>query len=43
VAGAASAAIALAERHGVDKIATLDHRHFGTAKPRHVDGFVLVP
>jgi predicted nucleic acid-binding protein len=35
--------IALAERHGVDTIATLDRRHFGTVKPRHVDGFALVP
>lgn len=35
--------IALAERHGVDTIATLDHRHFETVKPRHVDSFVLVP
>jgi len=35
--------IALAERHGVDTIATLDHRHFGTVKPRHVAGFALVP
>ncbi|HEX7289539.1 MAG TPA: PIN domain-containing protein [Conexibacter sp.] len=35
--------MALAERHGVDTIATLDHRHFGTVKPRHVDGFALVP
>ncbi len=35
--------VALAERHGADTIATLDHRHFGTVKPRHVDGFVLVP
>ena len=35
--------IALAERHGVDTIATLDHRHFGTVKPVHVDGFTLVP
>jgi len=35
--------IALAERHGVDAIATLDHRHFGTVKPRHLAGFHLVP
>jgi uncharacterized protein len=35
--------IALAERHGADTIATLDHRHFGTVKPRHVDMFMLVP
>jgi uncharacterized protein len=35
--------VALAERHGLDTIATLDHRHFGTVKPRHVGGFTLVP
>jgi predicted nucleic acid-binding protein len=35
--------IALAERRDVDTIATLDHRHFGTVKPRHLDGFALVP
>lgn len=35
--------IALAERHGVDTIATLDHRHFGTVTPRHADHLVLVP
>jgi uncharacterized protein len=35
--------VALAERHGVDTIATLDERHFGTVRPRHVDHFTLVP
>jgi predicted nucleic acid-binding protein len=35
--------VALAERHGLDTIATLDHRHFATVKPRHVGGFTLVP
>jgi predicted nucleic acid-binding protein len=35
--------VALAERHGLDTIATLDHRHFATVKPRHVAGFTLVP
>jgi uncharacterized protein len=35
--------VALAERHGVDTIATLDHRHFGTVKPLHVERFTLVP
>lgn len=35
--------IALAERHGVDTMATLDHRHFGTVKPGHLDGVQLVP
>jgi predicted nucleic acid-binding protein len=35
--------VALAERRGLDTIATLDHRHFATVKPRHVAGFTLVP
>jgi uncharacterized protein len=35
--------VALAERLGLDTIATLDRRHFGTVKPRHVAGFTLVP
>jgi hypothetical protein len=35
--------VALAERHELHTIATLDHRHFATVKPRHVAGFTLVP
>lgn len=35
--------VALAERHELDTIVTLDHRHFGTVRPRHVSGFTLVP
>jgi uncharacterized protein len=35
--------IALAERRDLDTIATLDHRHFATVKPRHVAAFTLVP
>jgi uncharacterized protein len=35
--------VALAERHGLDTIATLDRRHFATVKPRHASGFTLVP
>jgi predicted nucleic acid-binding protein len=35
--------IALAERRGVDVIATLDQRHFRTVRPRHVQAFTLVP
>jgi predicted nucleic acid-binding protein len=35
--------VALAERLGVDRIATLDHRHFATVRPRHVAAFALVP
>jgi predicted nucleic acid-binding protein len=35
--------LALAERLREPKIATLDRRHFGTVRPRHVDGLVLLP
>ena len=35
--------VALAERRDIDTIASLDHRHFATVKPRHVAAFVLVP
>ncbi len=35
--------IALAERLGAATIATLDKRHFGVVRPRHVEAFTLVP
>ncbi len=35
--------VALAERHGVGEIATLDHRHFAVVRPRHVTAFALLP
>jgi uncharacterized protein len=35
--------VCLAERLEAGKIATLDHRHFGTVRPRHVERFTLVP
>ena len=35
--------VAAAERLGAGEVATLDRRHFGTVKPRHVDAFELVP
>jgi uncharacterized protein len=35
--------IALAERHGLEAIATLDQRHFRAVRPRHVPAFTLVP
>ncbi|HEX5308962.1 MAG TPA: PIN domain-containing protein [Solirubrobacteraceae bacterium] len=35
--------IALAERREIETIATLDHRHFHTVRPRHVQAFTLVP
>lgn len=35
--------IALAERTGEPKVATLDHRHFGVVRPRHVAALELRP
>ena len=35
--------IALAERLGAATIATLNKRHFGVVRPRHVESFTLVP
>ena len=35
--------IAIAERLGVTSIFTLDRRHFGAVRPRHVDAFTLRP
>jgi uncharacterized protein len=35
--------VALAERHDAREIATLDRRHFSVVRPKHVDGFVLLP
>ncbi|WP_225731951.1 MULTISPECIES: type II toxin-antitoxin system VapC family toxin [unclassified Nocardia] len=42
--GAADASVvAVAERLGIARIATLDHRHFRQIAPKHCDGFELVP
>jgi predicted nucleic acid-binding protein len=35
--------LALVERLGEDKLATLDHRHFATVRPAHVDALLLMP
>lgn len=35
--------IAILERFAESKLATLDHRHFGTVRPQHVDALRLVP
>lgn len=35
--------IALAERLGVDEIATLDHRHFRVVRPKNIQAFRLLP
>lgn len=38
-----AAVLAIVERLDEPKLATLDHRHFGTLRPRHVDSLVLLP
>lgn len=35
--------IAVAERRGIEVVATLEHRHFHAVKLRHVQAFTLVP
>jgi predicted nucleic acid-binding protein len=35
--------IALAERFGEDKVATLDHRHFQAIRPAHTNALRLLP
>ncbi|WP_433711962.1 PIN domain-containing protein [Nocardia sp. CA-084685] len=42
--GAADASvIAVAERLGITRISTLDHRHFRQVVPKHCGAFDLVP
>jgi uncharacterized protein len=42
--GAVDASVlAVAERFGVDRIATLDRKHFTVVKPRHVPALTLLP
>lgn len=38
-----AAVVALVERLGEPKLATLDHRHFRTIRPRHVEALELLP
>ena len=38
-----AAVLAVTERLGEPKLATLDRRHFGTLRPRHVDALILLP
>jgi len=38
-----AAVLAVAERLNEPKLATLDHRHFGVMRPRHVDALKLLP
>jgi len=37
------AVLAITERLGEPKLATLDHRHFGTMRPRHTEALELLP
>ncbi len=37
------AVLAVVERLGEPKVATLDHRHFGVMRPRHVEALQLLP
>ena len=38
-----AAVVAVVERLGERKLATLDHRHFATVRPRHVSALELLP
>lgn len=38
-----AAVMAIVERLGEPKLATLDHRHFAMMRPRHVDALELLP
>jgi uncharacterized protein len=38
-----AAVLAVTERLGEPKLATLDHRHFGSLRPRHVTALRLLP
>jgi predicted nucleic acid-binding protein len=38
-----AAVVAVVERFREDKLATLDHRHFATIRPRHVEALTLLP
>lgn len=38
-----AAVLSVVERLGERKLATLDHRHFGLLRPRHVEALELVP
>lgn len=41
--GTDASVIAVAERLGVDQVATVDRRHFSAVRPRHVPSFRLLP
>lgn len=41
--GTDACVVALAERHNVAEVATIDVRHFRIVRPRHVEAFTLLP
>lgn len=41
--GTDASLIAIAERHGVTRIATLNHRHFAVVRPAHTNHLDLIP
>jgi uncharacterized protein len=41
--GTDASMVALAERLGADRVATLDRRHFGVVRPAHAPALSLVP
>ena len=41
--GTDASLVALAERLGTTRIATLNHRHFRIVRPRHAEAFELLP
>jgi uncharacterized protein len=41
--GTDASLVAIAERRGVTQIATLDHRHIHAVRPKHCEGFELLP
>ncbi|MFG1927119.1 hypothetical protein [Cryptosporangium sp. NPDC048952] len=41
--GTDASVVALGERYGVDRVATLDHRHFRVVRPMHTAALTLLP
>jgi predicted nucleic acid-binding protein len=41
--GTDASLVVIAERLGVDTVATLDHRHFRVVRPKHTAAFTLLP
>jgi uncharacterized protein len=41
--GVDSSLVAVAERLRIETIPTLDRRHFGAVRPKHLEGFTIVP